>query len=218
MNREVLFTNLRPALIDSEVFFTNQRPALMNREVFFTNQRQTLMNKEVFFTNKRLTKANAEVLFTKNRALGRHRVVSCEVLRVALLYSRMDTLPPSAPNAGTQLPEDSVFLALCNAGRRHLLRRLVVAGGSMTASEAASGDRKHRNLTVKNLTFLASLHVLLPSVDSADARKQRYTLTPYATPRRTEAGWELDFGCAVLRWAAGSEARPYPRPLVRNRR
>ena len=128
------------------------------------------MNREVLFTNKRPANANAEALFTENRDWGHGSGVSCEVARVALHYSRMDTLPTSAPNAGIQLPEDSVFLALCNAGRRHLLRRLVVAGGSMTASEAADGNRKHRNLTVKNLTFLASLHVLLPSVDST-ARK-----------------------------------------------
>ena len=71
---------------------------------------------------------------------------------------------------------------------------------------------------LKNFALLISQQIVRAATDAQDARKTRYTLTPFLTTRRTDAGWELDFGCAVLRWPAGAEAAPFPKPLAFRRR
>jgi hypothetical protein len=124
---------------------------------------------------------------------------------------------PIAP-ADPMIPEDATFLALANAGRRQLLRRLAVAGtGGLTAGEASGRDRKQRDIILKNLALLVGLHLVQTATDTRDARKTRYNLSPLLTTRRTETGWELDFGCTVLRWSTGEESAPYPK-TVRTRR
>ena len=114
--------------------------------------------------------------------------------------------------------EDAVFTALVNPGRRHLLRRMVAAGGSLTAGECGDGHRKQRNLMVKHLAVLLEGGIVRAATDERDARKMRYSLSAGILSQRTETGWELDFGCTVLRWKAGAESSPFPRPAVRQRR
>jgi len=124
--------------------------------------------------------------------------------------------PPSPPAPG--LPEETVCLALANAQRRHVLKRLACAPAGFTAGEAGPGSRKQRNLILKHLTLLVKLAVLTAATDANDARCLRYRLAPGITTRRTGPDMELDFGCAVLRWPAGSETQPFPHPLRRQRR
>ena len=172
----------------------------------------------MLFIIRRWKRRNAEAIFTKlpDRRAPRRRILHFS--RPGAEWPAMNT--PAAPAAPLEgfFTEEAVFLALANAGRRHLLRRMVAAGGSLTAGESGGGERKVRNLMVKNLTLLASLQIVRAAPDEKDARSLRYTLSPALAVRRTETGWELDFGCAVLRWKSGEESRPWPRPLVRRRR
>ena len=125
---------------------------------------------------------------------------------------------PSNSLPMTKYPEVAVFAALANAGRRHLLKRMATAGGSLTAGEAGDGHGKQRNLMVKNLAALRDAGLVLVADDENDGRKMRYRLAPGIVLRRAGEDYELDFGSGVLRWTAGSESRAFPRPLVRNRR
>ena len=93
-----------------------------------------------------------------------------------------------------------MYFALNNAGRRQLIRRLAMDRTGLTSSEAGGAGRKGRDVNLKHLTLLARLGVVQTATDSRDARKTRYTLLPSITTRRTETGWELDFGCTVMRW------------------
>jgi hypothetical protein len=125
---------------------------------------------------------------------------------------------PPASTPTLLFPEEKVFLALHNAQRRHLLKRLAQAPAGLTAGEAGQGNFKQRNLLLKHLTTLTELGLLIATTDPSDARCLRYRLAPWITLRRAERDCELDFGCAVLRWPAGSESAAYPRPLYRHRR
>ena len=130
----------------------------------------------------------------------------------------MSTEPaPATPLDGFYTEED-VFPVLANAGRRHLLKRMAAAGGSLTVGESSGGVPKTGNLMVKNLAVLQKAQVVRAATDTKDARKLRYKLSPAIAVRRTEVGWELDFGCTVLRRLTGEDTLPYPRPLVRRRR
>jgi hypothetical protein len=100
------------------------------------------------------------------------------------------------------VPEDAVYFALNNAGRRQLIRRLGMDRTGLTSSEAGGAGRKGRDVNLKHLTLLARLGIVQTATDSRDARKTRYTLLPSFITRRTETGWELDFGCTVMRWVA----------------
>ena len=114
----------------------------------------------------------------------------------------METPPPSATRIIAPVPEDAVYFALNNAGRRNLIRRLDMDRAGLTSSEAGGAGRKGRDVNLKHLTLLAKLGVVQTATDSRDARKTRYTLPLTIPTRRTETGWELDFGCTVMRWVA----------------
>ncbi len=131
------------------------------------------------------------------------------------------TPPPAAPAPGipvTGLSETAVFTALLNAQRRHLLKRLALASGGLTAGAAGEGHKLQRNLMVKHLTFLRDLGLLTAAPHAGDGRSLCYQLSPLIARRTTGTMRELDFGCGVLRWTAGEEQSPFPRPLVRHRR
>ena len=127
--------------------------------------------------------------------------------------------PPSVPSVAAQgWPEEKVFLALTNAQRRHLLKRLGANPLGFTAREAGGGGTPHYHLMLKHLLVLEELGVVTSATDAKDARCRRYRLAPGVVVRRAGPDWEMDFGCGVLRWLAGSETQPSPPPLYRNRR
>ena len=111
-----------------------------------------------------------------------------------------------------------MFLALHNAQRRHLLRRLGANPAGLTAGEASLGGRPQYSLMLKHLAVLVELGLVTSATDEKDARRTRYRLAPGVVVRRAGPDWEMDFGCCLLRWLAGSEHQHAPRPLYRNRR
>jgi hypothetical protein len=112
----------------------------------------------------------------------------------------MDTNLAPSNNPISGLDEKTAFFALANEGRREVLRRMAMAGTAQTARQLCTGNKKTRNLTVKQLTLLTELGVVRSIENPADGRANLYVLSPLLTTRRTPVMWELDFGCTVLRW------------------
>ena len=94
-------------------------------------------------------------------------------------------------------------------GRRRLLESLAMKG-SCTAAEVVPHGKLKRDATSKQLQELVKAGLCTMDDDSADARRQRYTLLPGLTAAQSATGqWEMDLGCCVMRWSqAGGCALP----------
>ena len=88
---------------------------MTNTEVLFTNQRLGIQNGEILFIIRRHGKENTEIFFTKN-------------LHLTVNGGNFSAMPENTPHPLPEVfPEDAVFTALANPGRRHLLRRMAAA-------------------------------------------------------------------------------------------
>ena len=97
------------------------------------------------------------------------------------------------------LPEDVIYEMLAHPGRRSILRRLS-AGGSFAALDLSIAGPNRRDAMNKQLQALAAAGLLRHERDPRHGRRFVYTLVPGVTGRKTDAGWEMDFGCCVMRW------------------
>ena len=120
--------------------------------------------------------------------------------RLALLPD-MDTPVPPAPVPVTVpvLAEDKIYELLSHLGRRAVLRRMA-QGGSYAAGDLTGGGPLKRDAMGKQLALLADAGLLKSVKDPRDARRFAYTLVPGVMQRKTDVGWEMDFGCCVMRW------------------
>ena len=82
--------------------------------------------------------------------------------------------------------------------RRRIIKALA-KGEGRTASELRGATSKRLDATIKDCAALVALGFLVSVKDGQDARKRRYSLAPSVPVAQTATGWELDFGCCVLR-------------------
>jgi len=113
----------------------------------------------------------------------------------------MDTpvLPAPSPVPAPVLAEDLLYELLSHPGRRAILRR-VLQGGSFAAADLTTGGPLARDAMGKQLALLAEAGLLKSTKDPRFGRRFAYTLVPGIPQRKTDAGWEMDFGCCVMRW------------------
>ncbi len=110
------------------------------------------------------------------------------------------TSPPApAPVPAPVLSEDLIYELLAHPGRRAILRKLA-SGGSFAALDLAVAGPNRRAAMNKQLQALAAAGLLRHARDPRHGRRFVYTLVPGVAFRKTDAGWEMDFGCCVMRW------------------
>jgi len=113
----------------------------------------------------------------------------------------METTSPASPllPAAPVISEDKLYELLSHPGRRAILRKLS-SGGSFIAGDLTAGGQLPRSAMNKQLQALAAAGLLRHAVDPRNRRRFAYTIVPGIAGRKTETGWELDFGCCVMRW------------------
>ena len=105
----------------------------------------------------------------------------------------LPAVPASAVNA------DLIYAALGDPRRRRILQ-VLADGQPRTATQLAPVVGKRLDATLKHLVALRKAGLLLMAPDQNDARRQAYALTPHVAVTGTAAdGWELDFGCCLVR-------------------
>jgi hypothetical protein len=110
-----------------------------------------------------------------------------------------DAAPPAAvPPAPLPWSEEVIFAVMHEPARRRILKALA-DGQSRTSTELRSVTGKRLDATIKDCAALLKLGFLHAAQDEQDGRKKRYTLAPTVPITKTASGWELDFGCCVLR-------------------
>ncbi len=106
--------------------------------------------------------------------------------------------PASPPSQPTRWTEDEIFAVMSNDARRRIVKALA-NGVGRAASDLMGTTRKKLDATVKDCGALMKAGFLKMSPDPADGRRMLYTLSPSVPIAKTTTGWELDFGCCVLR-------------------
>ena len=126
---------------------------------------------------------------------------NCRARQCRALCADMDTPAPPAPSPvpAPVLAEDLIYELLAHPGRRAILRRMS-QGGSFAAGDLAAAGPLKRDAMGKQLALLADAGILTSTKDPRFRRRFAYTLVPGITGRKTDAGWEMDFGCCVMRW------------------
>src|SRR4051812_13984310 len=116
----------------------------------------------------------------------------------------MSDLAAPTPQPATPTPvihefdAEVIFPIVADATRRQLLARLA-AGKSLAASQMAPGASRRLDAVLKHLAALRAAGLILINADTADRRRQLYTLSPAVTVRTVAGRLELDFGCCVVR-------------------
>lgn len=112
----------------------------------------------------------------------------------------MSDAVPAAAVPPTPLPwsEEAIFAVMHEPARRSIIKALA-NGQSRTSTELRSVTGKRLDATIKDCAALLKLGFLSAAKDARDARKMRYTLAPTVPITQTASGWELDFGCCMLR-------------------
>jgi hypothetical protein len=108
------------------------------------------------------------------------------------------TPPSHAPSQPLRWSEDEIFAVMSNHARRRIIKALA-NGQGRTATDLTATTGKKLDATIKDCCILAKAGFLQMSPDPVDGRKMRYTLPPHLPITPTATGWELDFGCCVLR-------------------
>ncbi len=113
----------------------------------------------------------------------------------------METSAPAAPPPVPVpvLPEDKIYKLLSDPGRRRILLRLS-DGRSYSAGDLVMAGPLRQDAMRKQLDALKSAGILRSTLDPRYRRRHVYTLVPGIVQRKTDAGWEMDFGCCVMRW------------------
>ena len=107
--------------------------------------------------------------------------------------------PPMIPAPPPQVvPADTVYAALGDPTRRRLLQALA-DGQGRTATQLKSSAERKLDATLKHLVALRGAGLVVTSENPADGRRLLYRLSPTIPARRTETGWELDFGYCLVR-------------------
>ena len=106
--------------------------------------------------------------------------------------------PASPPNPAPRWTEDEIFTVMSNHARRRIIKALANAVGR-PASDLMGTTRKRLDATIKDCCILTKAGFLQMAIDPADGRRMLYTLSPSVPVAKTSSGWELDFGCCVLR-------------------
>lgn len=87
---------------------------------------------------------------------------------------------------------------MSNPARRCIVKVLAACAGRC-ASDLRGTTKKRADATIKDCTALVKAGFLRMAPDPADGRRMLYTLDPAVPRTQTPTGWELDFGCCVLR-------------------
>jgi hypothetical protein len=103
--------------------------------------------------------------------------------------------PPPQPSRWT---EDAIFTVMSNHGRRRIIKSLA-NGVGRAASDLMGLTGKRLDATIKDCGILTKAGFLQMAPDPVDGRRMLYTLSPSVPVAQTAAGWELDFGCCVVR-------------------
>lgn len=106
--------------------------------------------------------------------------------------------PPSPLNRPSPWTEDTIFEVMSNHARRRIVKALA-SGQGRTATDLTGTTGKKLDATIKDCSALTKAGFLQMSPDPVDGRKMRYTLVPSLPITKMAWGWELDFGCCVLR-------------------
>ncbi len=108
------------------------------------------------------------------------------------------TPPASSPNQPPRWTEDAIFTVMSNHARRRIIKALANAVGR-SASDLMGTTGKKLDATIKDCGLLVKAGFLQMASDPVDGRRMLYTLAPTVPVTQTSSGWELDFGCCVLR-------------------
>lgn len=94
--------------------------------------------------------------------------------------------------------EDEIFEVMSNAARRRIIK-VLASGQGRTATDLRGTTGKRLDATIKDCAVLMRGGFLQMRPDPTDGRRALYTLAPTLPITRSATGWELDFGCCVLR-------------------
>ena len=108
------------------------------------------------------------------------------------------TPPASPPSQPLSWTEDEIFAVMSNDARRRIVKALA-NGVGRSASDLMGTTGKRLDATIKDCGALVKAGFLQMSPDPADGRRMLYTLARDVPITKTATGWELDFGCCVLR-------------------
>lgn len=104
------------------------------------------------------------------------------------------------PTPPTAVPPDVIYAALGDPRRRRILQCLA-DGKARTATELKTVAGKRLDATLKHLVALRQSGLVVTLPNAADGRRQLYGLSPHVAVKQTETGgWEMDFGCCVVRF------------------
>ncbi len=107
-------------------------------------------------------------------------------------------LPPAAPADLTGPNPDVIFATLGDPVRRRLLLALV-DGQPRTATQLMPAASRRLSAVLKHLVVLRAADMITADLDPVDNRRQRYHLSPAFPVQKTDSGWEIDFGCCLVR-------------------
>ena len=108
----------------------------------------------------------------------------------------LSTVPP--PAVPLRWSEDELFAVLSQSARRRIIQTLANGQGK-TATDLRGAAGKRLDATLKDCSALVKAGFLQTAPDPQDGRKMRYTLRPEVPLVKTDKGWEMDFGCCVVR-------------------
>jgi hypothetical protein len=110
-----------------------------------------------------------------------------------------DVSPPAvAPRAALPWSEDVIFELMRDPARRRIVKSLA-RGAGRTASDLRGVTGKRLDATIKDCAALVAQGFLVSVKDGQDGRKRCYSLAPAVPLAQTPTGWEMDFGCCLLR-------------------
>ncbi len=108
------------------------------------------------------------------------------------------TLPPAPVVTNLQWKPNQIFPMLADPARRDLLFSIARTGGRPATHMMVAAHRR-LDATVKHLTVLKTLGLLVVQPDPKDGRRQLYSLSPNVPLVKTETGTALDFGFCLVR-------------------
>lgn len=105
------------------------------------------------------------------------------------------TIPAPPPKV---ISADTVYAALGDPTRRRLLQ-ILADGQGRTATTLAGNVGKRLDATLKHLVALRGAGLVITAENPQDGRRLLYHLSPSIPVKKTDTGWEMDFGYCLVR-------------------